>query len=133
MSAQRNAILLLLLLGGSFLLAGLGPSVAAGLLVDEGASAGRRALAVALGVGSHLPWLGLAALITLRSDERAREQVYQAAGIGLGLSILVLTLFDFLALAGFMDWGAAPAPWQTAILCWALGFVILRLYRASRR
>jgi hypothetical protein len=132
MSTRRSAILILLLLG-SFLLAGLGPSYAAGLLVQEGAPTGQRALAVALGVGSHLPWLGLAALITLRSDEYAREQALHAMGVGLGLTILALALFDFLALAGFIDWTTAPAPWQTAILCWGLGFVVVRLRRALRR
>lgn len=129
MRTRRSAIFILLLLG-SFLLAGLGPSYAAGLLEDEGAPVGQRALAVILGVGSHLPWLGLAALITLRSDEYAREQAYQAMGVGLGLAILVLALFDFLALAGFIGWTTAPAPWQTVILCWGLGFVVVRVRRA---
>lgn len=128
-SSTRASGRLVLALMASFVVLLLAPPKAAALLEHPDLGSTGRALAVALGVGAHLPWLGVTALLTLRSDEYARLGLLQAMAIGLGLSVILLALFDHLALAGFIDWGTAPAPWQTAILCWGLGLLAVRIHR----
>ena len=108
----------------------VGTRLAAGLLDEEGGGVGQRALAVLLGVGAQLPWIGLSGALTLRSDEYAREGLYQSMGVGLGLSIVALALSEHLAMAGFIAWGDAPAAWQTVILCWGLGMLVVRISRS---
>lgn len=113
----------------SLVLVAVGPGLAMGWLEADDLGPGSRAGAVAFGVGSLLPMLGVVARLTARSDEYQREGVYQMTALAFGLSVVVLALADFLALGGFVDWGTFPPAWQMLLLLWGLSALVVRARR----
>jgi len=127
--SARAAARTLVALALAFGLLVVGPSTALRWLHDESLAPWQRWVAVLLGVVSVLPILGVCAFLMHRSDEYQQRGLYQSMAIGLGLSVVVLCAIDFLQVAGFLPWGAAPMGWQLVLLCWGAGVLVVRALR----
>jgi hypothetical protein len=116
----------------SFVLLWAGTPIALTLLEPENASTLRRAAGVVIGVGSLIPWLVVAWVMTKRSDEYQRQMLRESMALAFVLTIVVLAAADFLSLAHFIPWGTLPAAWQMAVLLWGVAIVIIKVRQRAQ-